>query len=194
MPAIGQPLLPRQTASAPDASSSSTPPLPPTVVAHPRVAAGEGVGEWSLRRVTAGDTSAIAELELRLFPDEAWDAAMVLEEIVHPSRRYVAAVDGAHRIVGYAGIMLAGDTADLHTIGGVAEGIGIGRVLLAWCESEAAVHGAERLLLEVRVDNDRARAFYDRAGYEVLGIRRGYYRTPAGAIDAVVMEKELSGT
>lgn len=87
--------------------------------------------------------------------------------------------------------MLAGDLADLHTIGTRREGEGIGRALLAWCEEQARRGGAERMLLEVREDNDRARAVYAAAGYREIGRRRGYYRIRGRRIDALVMERTL---
>lgn len=47
------------------------------------------------------------------------------------------------------------------------------------------------MLLEVREDNDRARSFYRRAGYQEIGRRRGYYRIRGRSIDAIVMERAL---
>lgn len=155
-----------------------------TVSDHPAV---------SLRAATIEDVEPIAFAELELFPDEAWTVFQLAEEIEHPDRRYVVAVDVAvpDELRGYAGIMLAGDMADLHTIGALVEGQGIGRALLAWCEQAAREGGAERILLEVREDNDRARAFYRRAGYQEIGRRRGYYRIRGRSIDAIVMERAL---
>ncbi len=198
---------------------------------------------WSLRPATLEDVEEIAFAELELFPDEAWSVFQLAEEIEHPDRRYVVAVEGeaassttggdgpdtstarphtgadgsARRadplrspdgrslgidrapaaaavggaLLGYAGIMLAGDLADLHTIGTRREGEGIGRALLAWCEQQARDGGAERMLLEVREDNTRARAVYAAAGYREIGWRRGYYRIRGRRIDALVMEREL---
>ncbi|WP_341856183.1 GNAT family N-acetyltransferase [Brachybacterium sp. GPGPB12] len=88
--------------------------------------------------------------------------------------------------------MLAGDLADLHTIGTRREGEGIGRALLAWCEQQARDGGAERMPLEVREDNTRARAVYAAAGYREIGRRRGYYRIRGRRIDALVMERDLA--
>lgn len=164
-------------------------------------------GVWTLRPATLEDVEEIAFAELELFPDEAWTVIQLAEEVEHPDRRYVVAVEGdaepvcspdgrtlpsrGGALLGYAGIMLAGDLADLHTIGTRREGEGIGRALLAWCEEQARRGGAERMLLEVREDNDRARAVYAAAGYREIGRRRGYYRIRGRRIDALVMEREL---
>ncbi len=168
---------------------------------------GSAGASWSLRPATLEDVEEIAFAELELFPDEAWSVFQLAEEIEHPDRRYVVAVEGGAEptrsadgrtlpgrggaLLGYAGIMLAGDLADLHTIGTRREGEGIGRALLAWCEEQARTGGAERMLLEVREDNARARAVYAAAGYREIGRRRGYYRIRGRRIDALVMEREL---
>lgn len=155
-----------------------------------------GTGPWALRPVTLEDVEAIAFAELELFPDEAWTVFQLAAEIDHPDRRYVIAATGADasgELLGYAGIMLAGDTADLHTIGTLHPGRGIGRALLAWCEQQASAQGAQRMLLEVREDNSRARAFYAAAGYEEIARRRGYYRLRGRSIDALVMQRTLAG-
>ena len=48
------------------------------------------------------------------------------------------------------------------------------------------------MLLEVREDNDRARAVYAAAGYREIDRRRGYYRIRGRRIDALVMERDLT--
>jgi ribosomal-protein-alanine N-acetyltransferase len=156
---------------------------------------------WRLRPARARDVEEIAAAEPLLFPDEAWDLAMLLEELLHPARSYVVvrevrpaeglSPEREGALLGYAGVMVTGDVADLHTIGALREGRGMGQAMLAWCEQAARNGGADRLLLEVREDNVRARAFYDRAGFTQIARRRGYYRTAAGAIDALVLQKDL---
>lgn len=167
------------------------PSIGPVTVGGP---APEPGSPWALRRARPEDLGPIAEAELALFPGEAWSPAQLAEEIAHPSRDYVVAAEGedaAGPLLGYAGIMVAGDVADLHTIGTLRPGAGIGRALLRWCEEVAVVRRAERMLLEVREDNDRARTFYARAGYVEIGRRPGYYRLPDRTVDALVMERRL---
>lgn len=155
---------------------------------------GSGSDGWALRPVTPEDLEQIAVAELELFPEEAWSVAQLAAEIGHLDRRYVLAArgaDAAGELLGYAGIMLAGDLADLHTIGTRVQGRGVGRALLAWCEEQARAGGAERMLLEVREDNARARAFYAAAGFREIARRRGYYRLRGRRVDALVMERTL---
>ena len=150
-----------------------------------------GTSSWALRPASLEDAEAIAVAELELFPDEAWNVFQVAAQIEHHDRRYVVAIAADGRLLGYAGVMLAGDTADLHTIGTRRPGEGIGRALLTWCEDAARAGGAERMLLEVREDNARALAFYTAAGYRDAGRRAGYYRSGGRSIDALVMQREL---
>lgn len=156
---------------------------------------------WVLRPAVPQDLGQLAQIEPVLFPDEAWDKQLLREEITHVDRSYVVAIEvdeavdrpggGYAPILGYAGIMQLGDVADLHTIGSLREGSGIGQALLAWCVEQAQMRGCEQLLLEVRVDNSRAIAFYERAGFETLGLRKNYYHTAQGPVDALVMSREL---
>lgn len=158
----------------------------------PAPAAAAAPREWDLRPATIADVEEIAFLELELFPHEAWTVFQIAEEVEHPDRHWVVArsrEDGT--LLGYAGAMVAGDTADLHTIGTSRPGRGIGRALLAWCEEHARAAGAARMMLEVREDNERARAVYTRALYVPIARRRGYYRIAGRSIDAIVMERGL---
>jgi diamine N-acetyltransferase len=48
-------------------------------------------------------------------------------------------------------------------------GTGIARALMDWALEEARSRRAEELYLTVYIDNHRARAFYDRYGFEAVG-------------------------
>ncbi len=96
-------------------------------------------------------------------------------------------------LVGYGGIAVVAPPpraeAEIHTIGvdPAFQGRGIGRALVRGLLAVAdAVHAT--VFLEVRTDNDVARALYESEGFAVVGLRRGYYR-PSGA-DAHTMRRE----
>ena len=62
--------------------------------------------------------------------------------------------------------------------------------LLAQIARSAQAQSAEGLLLEVRPSNDAALAFYARAGFNHIGVRRDYYPAGRGAReDAYVLKK-----
>ena len=52
---------------------------------------------------------------------------------------------------------------------GSGHGRGIADELMKWALKEAAARGAQELILSVYVDNHRARRFYERYGFEVVG-------------------------
>ena len=50
-----------------------------------------------------------------------------------------------------------------------AHGLGIADALMKWVLGEAARRGARELVLSVFIENHRARRFYERYGFEVVG-------------------------
>ncbi len=62
------------------------------------------------------------------------------------------------------------------------EGYGLGRALLKTCEKDARAHGCTVLRLEVRVDNKRAIALYEKNGFERFDEIEDYYEDGATAI------------
>jgi ribosomal-protein-alanine N-acetyltransferase len=83
------------------------------------------------------------------------------------------------------------DEAEILTVGVVPEGRrqGTARRLIAALLDAARAGGAADVFLEVRVDNEAARALYESEGFASIGMRPGYY--DSGRVDAVVMHREL---
>ncbi len=137
------------------------------------------------------DADDCAALERLLFAeDDPW-SARAFRDAIRSGHRYLAARDG-ERLVGYAGIALVGGPpeteTEIHTIGvhPDEQGFGVGRRLLEGLLSYADGLAAT-VFLEVRTDNEPAQAMYRTAGFEVVGVRREYYR-PSGA-DAFTMRR-----
>lgn len=148
----------------------------------------------TLRELEWSDLATLAALEHDLFADDAWSEQSWWAELAgRPRRDYVVAVDG-ERILGYAGIDVAGEVADVMTIATTrdARGTGLGTRLLEDLVGRAERAGAEALMLEVRADNEPAKRLYDRHGFEVISVRRRYYQP--GDVDALVMRKHIGGT
>ncbi len=161
-----------------------------------------------LREATWRDLAQMSALETRCFPHDAWSEATFWAELAQrPRRSYWVAVeqasgppaDGrapdAERVVGYAGVDVAGDLADVMTVAvdPGRRGSGLGTRLLEVLHTRAAEAGADAVLLEVRADNHAARSLYAAHGYVVVRTRGGYYRSADGTppTDALVMRKEL---
>lgn len=144
-----------------------------------------------LRELAWTDIPDLVALESEAFPDDAWTEASWWGELAGRPRRDYVVVHREGELAAYAGLDHGGQVADLMTIAVAPghRGSGLGAGLLDELESRAAAGGAEALMLEVRADNAPARSLYDRRGYEVLNVRRGYYQP--GNIDALVMRKML---
>lgn len=151
----------------------------------------------------ASDAARCAELERMLFPGEdPWSERAFRDELRAGHRYLAARMDTARSaggapintdLVGYAGLaFVAGPPraeAEIHTIGvdPAHRRRGIGRSLLRGLLAVADTAGA-LVFLEVRTDNEPARALYEAEGFAVVGLRRRYYR-PSGA-DAHTMRRE----
>jgi len=69
----------------------------------------------------------------------------------------------------------------------------LARQLLEKATERAKETGAKAMILDVAVDNEAARKFYEGAGYAVVNTRKDYYRAPDGrTTDALVMRLELA--
>ena len=62
--------------------------------------------------------------------------------------------------------------------------------MLTECEAQSASQGAERMMLEVRESNQKAREFYLSLGYEILARRRDFYSFPRE--DGLTMQKVIT--
>lgn len=135
---------------------------------------------------------ALMAYERDMFGTEAWSARGYRDELADTELRYyVAAEDDAGALLGWAGVYVIADSAEVLTVGVVpaARRHGIARLLLTRLLDEARRRGAREVFLEVRVDNTAALALYDREGFARVGRRRGYY--DHGRVDAVVMRRAL---
>ena len=131
----------------------------------------------------------VLPLEEDLFEDDRWTARTYWSELGQlDTRHYVVAVEG-DEVQGYAGFCDYPDEGFVQTIAVArhAQGKGLGAQLLQELLDEAARRRQPRVLLEVRADNTRAIALYERFGFRASGVRRGYYQ-PSGA-DALVMAR-----
>ena len=131
----------------------------------------------------------VLPLEQELFVDDRWTARTYWSELGQlDTRHYLVALDGVE-VVGYAGLCDYPDEALVQTIGvaPAAQGTGLGTRLLTALLEEAERRKQHRVLLEVRADNDRAIALYERFGFRRTGVRHGYYQ-PSGT-DALVMTR-----
>ncbi len=138
------------------------------------------------------DIEMLVRWEKQLFPDDAWTERTWWSELAgRPQRSYIVAEEDGESI-GYAGLSVAGSTADVMTIAvpPLAQGSGVGNVLLQELLSIATTAGVDAVLLEVREDNVPARRLYERNGFEQISVRRRYYQP--GDVDALVLRRHIA--
>ena len=102
------------------------------------------------------------------------------------SRILVAEIDGT--VCGYVGMYLVlgeGEITNL-AVSGKFRRCGVATALM---ERLASLDGVKRLLLDVRVSNTAAQALYEKCGFKVDGVRRGFYTKPRE--DGLLMSREI---
>jgi [ribosomal protein S18]-alanine N-acetyltransferase len=94
------------------------------------------------------------------------------------------------RTVGFCSVWRVLDELHINNLAVLPEyrRAGVATALLERALEQGAASGALRATLEVRRSNDPARLLYERFGFTVAGIRRGYYTKPVE--DALVLWKE----
>lgn len=122
---------------------------------------------------------------------ERWGEQAWRDELAAADRFVVVGrtVDG--EVGAAATFQQVAETADLHRImvAPALRGQGIAGRLMGAGMEWAAGAGAERMLLEVRHDNEHAIALYEKFGFAPIARRRDYY---GPGVDAVVMQALLA--
>jgi ribosomal-protein-alanine N-acetyltransferase len=146
--------------------------------------------ELVLTPLLAKHATALAALHARCFP-RPWKAAEF--------RRYAEAANypgllaWKDHLAGFVVVSIAASEAEILTIGTdpSLRRSGIASALLSRMTEDAARRKVGAIFLEVGVRNDAARSLYQRHGFTVEGKRKGYYETPQGPEDALIMKKTL---
>ena len=122
------------------------------------------------------DIVAVATLEAEVSP-APWSAGIFRDCL---RAEYECWVLQAEEVFGYVVFSLGPGEAHLLNIAisPARQREGFARQLLMKVASIARVQGIERVLLEVRPSNLRARAIYEKAGFEFLSLREKYYGPP----------------
>jgi ribosomal-protein-alanine N-acetyltransferase len=120
-----------------------------------------------------------------------WTREMYVAELQNPGMSHLlVAKDAAGRVVGFCGFWQVLDEIHINNVAVLPEyrRQGIASLILGRVFSEGRRVGAGRATLEVRRSNESARRLYERFGFTVAGVRRGYYRNPDE--DALVLWRD----
>ncbi|MBG9454395.1 alanine acetyltransferase [Lysinibacillus sphaericus] len=139
------------------------------------------------RKMVSEDVPVVYEIELATF-STPWTLDSFYYE-VHENQyaHYVLAIDEYNNIIGFCGMWMVIDAAQITNVAVIdaARGRGIGEGLMREAMRIAKDHSMEVMSLEVRVTNTVAQNLYRKLDFQDGGIRKGYY-TDNGE-DALVM-------
>lgn len=144
------------------------------------------IREWKFE-----DILTLAKLEEQCFSNDRWSYRTFAGCYENPAFYGIVAVDG-EEIIGYAGITVASDSADIENVL-VSERYrraGVGSKLVKKLIKHARDRGAGQIFLEVRVSNVSAMYLYLKHGFVGAYARTRYY---SDGEDCLVMKLTLSG-
>jgi len=145
-----------------------------------------------MRAMTQADVDAVLAIEqaVQRFPWTRGNFADALDS------GYLCRVDETEsgEVRAYAILIPVLDEAELLNIGVAAaqQRKGLGRAMLAEMLDAARARQLHRVFLEVRPSNVAAIALYRSAGFNEIGVRRGYYQNANGSEDAITMACDLT--
>lgn len=139
------------------------------------------------RKMTIDDVKAVHAIELATFPTPWTLDSFYYEMTENQYAHYLIAEDEAGDIIGFCGIWLVIDAAQITNVAVVesVRGQGIGEALMLEAMRIAKEATMDVMSLEVRVTNSVAQNLYRKLGFQDGGIRKGYYTD--NREDALVM-------
>ena len=113
----------------------------------------------------------------------AWTPARVQHFIMGPESSVVVA-RRERQIAAFAIMHFGDDVAHLNLLAVAPDHRrqGLGRQLIGWLTETAIEAGVFRINLELRLRNEPARIFYERLGFDPLGVVEGYYQGREAAL------------
>lgn len=119
----------------------------------------------------------MAQIERAVF-SRPWSRQAFAQSMQHDTL-FVVAIKG-EAVIGYCGMYCSfgeGEITNVAVIPG-EQGAGIGRKMMEYLLAQARDAGISRIVLEVRVSNERAIHLYEGLGFCSCGIRRNFYDMP----------------
>jgi ribosomal-protein-alanine N-acetyltransferase len=148
------------------------------------------LNQIKIRRAREADLPEILRLEREGFP-APWTDEMYRTEFDRDTAVFLVA-ERAEKIAGHACAWAVRDEGHILKIAvdGGTRRKGLGRALMDALAGELMKRGVKMMWLEVRESNRTARLFYQRLGFDEIGVRKRYYSDTGE--DAVLMMKGMS--
>ena len=144
--------------------------------------------DLKIENMTSNNLESIKDILLSDF-DDFWNYNILKKELECSNSHFII-VKNNNEIVGFAGLKVIVDEADIMNI--VVKKTfrhnGIGSILLENLISYAKDNNLKTITLEVNEHNLSAIRLYDKFNFDHIGIRKKYYN---GESDAIIMSKIL---
>ena len=142
-----------------------------------------------IKEMTITDLEEIKDILYSDF-DDFWTYSILKEEIESKNSYFVVGKNDSNEIVGFAGIKVIVDEADIMNIvtRRSFRQMGVASSLLEYLIDYAKSINLKKITLEVNENNLSAIHLYDKFNFDNIGIRKKYYN---GESDAFIMSKNL---
>jgi len=147
----------------------------------------------SVTRASASDVAQVAALERVCYADP-WPPDAFAPLVADDRVFFAVARDVDLTVLGYVVGWYVLDEAELANLAVTPahRGKGLGARLLEALLTDARSREIARVFLEVRRSNEAALRLYRARGFEQVGMRKGYYRTPVE--DALILRLNLAAS
>lgn len=139
--------------------------------------------EVQITEMSLSDLENIKEILISDF-DDFWNYNILKSELESSNSKYIIAKTNDGEIIGFAGIKIILDNADIMNI--VVKkswrNQGVGNLLLSNLISICKISNLSSLSLEVSEDNLPAIHLYEKFGFKQIGVRKNYYCGKDGII------------
>lgn len=147
------------------------------------------MAEVYVRKAEKRDVEEIARLEKICFSDP-WSLESVYHDVVENKLAFYAAAEAEGMVIGYAGLWKILDEGHITNVAVSPRyrRMHVATMLMDFILEATGEAGIKKHTLEVRAGNKGAIALYQKHGFKVCGIRKGYYSD--NGEDALIMWRE----
>ena len=144
-----------------------------------------------IKEMSLNDLEKIKDIFISDF-DDFWNYNILKEELESPNSKYIIANTNDGEIIGFAGIKVLVDNADIMNIvvKKSCRNQGVGNSLLNNLISLCKNSNLSSLSLEVNEDNLPAIHLYEKVGFKKIGVRKNYYQGKDGIIMQYLIHKK----
>jgi [ribosomal protein S18]-alanine N-acetyltransferase len=135
------------------------------------------------------DLAAVWEIEVGTL--SAWSLPLIRQELEEKQGLRLVAEASDQRILGWCACRRIWPEAELLKISVIdrEKKRGVGSALLSYLLEELQLKGFASLFLEVRAQNMAALSFYQRRGFQSVGLRQDYYSDPKDS--ALILRRDI---